>query len=221
MSKTKEQNNKRPNSDGFGTTKSFGGSVIGPDGQKDPHQRLQHIGDAAIEIKETHPPQIASPVTSSTAAISAPAGRRRLITESACLILATIATILSADPCFAVLSQYTIIDLGTLGGHYSIAHAINNTGQIVGESDRRAFLWDNKNGMTDLGTLSDGNDMQAWGINDSTEVVGYSKGQMSWRSFHWQKGRVTDLGTLGGHTKAYDINGAGLVVGRSEITDGQ
>ncbi|MHC4542222.1 MAG: hypothetical protein ACYS74_20955, partial [Planctomycetota bacterium] len=222
MSKAKEQINTRPNSDGFGPTKSFDGSVIGPGGQKDSHQRLQHIGDAAIEIKETiHLLQIASPVTSYAAAISGPAGRRRLMTKSACLILAIIAAILSADPCFAVLSQYEIIDLGTLGGHYSIAHAINNAGLIVGESDRRAFLWDNKNGITDLGTFSDGNDMRAWGINDSTEVVGYSDGEMGWRSFRWQEGKMTDLGTLGGHTKAYDINGAGLVVGRSEITDGE
>jgi probable HAF family extracellular repeat protein len=222
MSKAKEQNNKRPDSDGFGATKAFDGSVIGPGGQKDLHQGIQYIADLVIEIKETiYPPHIAAPVTSPTAAISTPASRRRLITESTCLILAIIVTIFSADPCLAVPSKYTIIDLGTLGGRYSIAHAINNAGQIVGESDRCAFLWDNKNGMTDLGTLSDGNYMQAWGINDSAEVVGYSNGQMGWRSFRWQKGKMTDLGTLGGHTKAYDINSAGVVVGRSEITGGR
>ena len=30
MSETKEQNDKRPNSDGIGPTKSFDGTVIGP-----------------------------------------------------------------------------------------------------------------------------------------------------------------------------------------------
>jgi serine/threonine-protein kinase len=48
--------------------------------EKDPHRRLQHVGDAALEISETmHLPQIAPPLTSSTTAISPPASKRRLI----------------------------------------------------------------------------------------------------------------------------------------------
>jgi probable HAF family extracellular repeat protein len=137
------------------------------------------------------------------------------------LLLAITAVFFFADLCFATPPRYTIIDLGTLHGHYSIAHAINNTGTVVGESDRRAFLWDGKSGITNLGTFGDGNDMRAWGINDFEEVVGYSNGQTGWKSFRWQKGKITDLGTLGGHIKAYNINNAGLVVGRSETTDGQ
>ncbi|HEY5730708.1 MAG TPA: hypothetical protein VIS72_11690, partial [Anaerolineales bacterium] len=53
--------------------------------------------------------------------------------------------------------QYSIVDLGILGGDSSRAQDINERGQIVGEStnpsgDTHAFLW--KNGvMIDLGTL--------------------------------------------------------------------
>ena len=50
-------------------------------------------------------------------------------------------------------------DLGTLGGNYSIAYAINDAGQIVGESalsdedfEIHGFLWQN-GVMKDLGTL--------------------------------------------------------------------
>src|SRR5436309_198471 len=46
--------------------------------------------------------------------------------------------------------------LGTLGGSWSVARAINDRGQIVGDSDTssgksHAFLWENGE-LTDLGT---------------------------------------------------------------------
>jgi probable HAF family extracellular repeat protein len=54
-------------------------------------------------------------------------------------------------------SSYTIIDLGTLGGSRSDAHAINNRGQVVGHSSIangtvHAFLYSGGK-MQDLGTL--------------------------------------------------------------------
>jgi len=66
-------------------------------------------------------------------------------------------------------------DLGTLGGINSVAHAMNNRGQIVGESTTagdsiHAFLWQNGI-MTDLGTLNGGFSSAALAINDSGDVV--------------------------------------------------
>ena len=66
-------------------------------------------------------------------------------------------------------------DLGTLGGNYSLAHGINNSGQVVGESATangyyHAFLYSSGT-MTDLGTLG-GSRSGAWCINASGQVVG-------------------------------------------------
>ena len=66
-------------------------------------------------------------------------------------------------------------DLGTLGGTESVAHAINNSGKVVGEAqvstnDRHAFLYSGGQ-MKDLGTLG-GSGSSANDINDSGQVVG-------------------------------------------------
>ena len=74
--------------------------------------------------------------------------------------------------------QYSITDLGTLGGNYSYATAINSRGQVVGSSntasgEEHAFLWENGK-MTDLGTLPGGGLSLAQDINNRGQVVGSS-----------------------------------------------
>jgi probable HAF family extracellular repeat protein len=70
------------------------------------------------------------------------------------ILTIVLATLLASQP---VSAQVTITDLGTLGGPFSTATAINAGGEVVGEStiasgQQHAFLW--RNGlMTDLGTL--------------------------------------------------------------------
>lgn len=76
------------------------------------------------------------------------------------LIKATISTItVSIASTFPAQAQsYTYTDLGTLGGTYSGAIAINNLGQVVGQgyttgnSAVRATIW-NGGSASDLGTL--------------------------------------------------------------------
>jgi probable HAF family extracellular repeat protein len=70
-----------------------------------------------------------------------------------------------------------LTDLGTLGGRFSEAHAINRRGQVVGASTTRAgamhaFIWE-KGTMTDLGSLGKG-PSRALAVNNNGQVVGYS-----------------------------------------------
>ena len=96
-----------------------------------------------------------------------------------------------------------------LGG--TVAHDINDSGQVVGTSDvggTHAVLWDPVTGMQDIaGGI-------AHGINNGGQVVGESNSH----AFLWdQIGGTQDLGVLSGRITsiAYDINDAGQVVGWS------
>jgi probable HAF family extracellular repeat protein len=114
-------------------------------------------------------------------------------------------------------------DIGDLGRSYTRALAINDAGQIVGESDTantdtHAFL-STGGKMTDLGTLG-GPFSTASGINASGQVVGYADTAGGFfgatHAFLYSNGRMTDLGTLGGaDSSANAINDVGQIVGTS------
>lgn len=115
-----------------------------------------------------------------------------------------------------------MIDLGDLGGGRSVARAINNHSQVVGESKTRAgswhaFIWANGK-LRDLGTLG-GKTSAALDINDSGQVVGYSgTATGTTHAVMWQNGRLIDLGTLPGgrNSSAHAINQHGQAVGASD-----
>jgi probable HAF family extracellular repeat protein len=141
-----------------------------------------------------------------------------------------------------------ILDLGTLGGNESDAFTLNNRGQVVGfalnatpdpfstfylqifgssaGTQTRAFLWDKRSGMQDLGTLG-GPDAQAAFINERGQIAGFSytnstpnatTGFPTLDPFLWKDGKMVDLGTLGGTVGAPNaLNNRGQVVGLSNL----
>jgi probable HAF family extracellular repeat protein len=139
------------------------------------------------------------------------------------------------DTCVAHLfhafrySAGKMTDLGTLGGAFSDARAVNSTGDVAGFSTfsgtdlfapTHAFLYQNGH-MTDLGTLGGGSS-HAYGINSFGEVVGDSfsaSGQTD--AFLYSGGKMTDLGALGTlGSSANGINNSHQVVGSSEVANG-
>jgi len=118
--------------------------------------------------------------------------------------------------------QYTITDLGTLGGEVSIAYRISNFGEVVGYSltngedynTRRAFLY--KDGvMLNLGTLG-GSTSCAHGINNLGQVVGESDTALNpddYQAFLYTGGNLGMLYSFSGHSMAADINDKGQAVG--------
>ena len=93
-------------------------------------------------------------------------------------------------------------DLGILpGGVSSVAEAINSLGQIVGCSElsdfeNHAFLY-SAGTMHDLGTLPNYTfQSEAFGINDSGQVVGESFSGLTGHAFLYSGGTMTDLNSF-------------------------
>ena len=138
-------------------------------------------------------------------------------------------------------TRYTVIDLGTLGGSFSLGSGINNEGQAVGganvtgDTATHAFLW-NHGVMNDLRTLGGPNSF-AEAASEGTGVAGISDTanadplggdacgfgtNLICRAFLWRNGGMIDLGTLGGHNSAAfgsaAINSRDQVVGWAELS---
>jgi probable HAF family extracellular repeat protein len=145
-----------------------------------------------------------------------------------------------------------IRDLGTLGGSSSFSQSVNDRGQVTGlalngisdpfsfyyqflfclpfeicpanATQTRGFVWDEEDGMQDIGTLG-GPDAFPSLINQDGQIAGFSytdstpqptTGFPTLHPFLWEKGKgMKDLGSLGGTTTASvnGLNERGEVVG--------
>jgi probable HAF family extracellular repeat protein len=114
---------------------------------------------------------------------------------------------------------YRMTDLGTLGGQFSAATAMNDRGAVVGWSltptgDYHPFVW-RRGRMVDLGTLG-GNWAMPAAVNNAGDVVGSSMATVGGQhAVLWRNGRMIDIGALfpGEQSVASDINDRGQVIG--------
>jgi probable HAF family extracellular repeat protein len=125
-----------------------------------------------------------------------------------------------------VYANSQMSSIGTLGGSYSFANAVNNSGQITGSSTTfsgttAAFLYQNGT-MINLGTLG-GNQSIGYAINAQGQVAGSSilagstPSNFVEHAFLYSNGKMLDLGTLPGspQSEALGINNSSQVVGDS------
>jgi probable HAF family extracellular repeat protein len=118
-----------------------------------------------------------------------------------------------------------MIDLGSLGGTLGFPNALNNRGQVVGQSNVVGdqsfdpFLWDGEKLIDLFNGTTGGNPITANAINDAGEVVGTAAfpNQPSPHAYLWKNGVAKDLGTVNGDcfSEAFAINSRGQVVGLS------
>ena len=108
-----------------------------------------------------------------------------------------------------------MIDLGTLGGNWSSAEAVNDRGEVFGRSLTRdgamhAFLWSDGR-MSDLGAF----DVYAGagGVNRGGIAVGTNWDQ----AVVVVGGRAAALPSLGGVCQAVAINDRGVVTGSCDL----
>jgi probable HAF family extracellular repeat protein len=122
----------------------------------------------------------------------------------------------------------TFDDLGTLGGSFAVARAINNNGMVVGLSQRAdgevwGFRWDPDTAeMAGLHTLG-GATSAAYDVSDDGRIVGESSVEIGGpsRATLWiRDDEPRDLGTLGGPwSTAWAINDNNVIVGDSSVGD--
>jgi probable HAF family extracellular repeat protein len=135
----------------------------------------------------------------------------------------------------ARLPRYAITDLGTLGGPFSIAYDVTNTGRVSGtaavpEGYNHAVYW--QSGVIhDVGTLG-GLDAEAGGRSEGGQLAilsetsspdplgenfcGFGTGLVCGAAT-WSHGALAQLPTLGGiNAAAFQNNSAGLIAGVAE-----
>jgi probable HAF family extracellular repeat protein len=130
---------------------------------------------------------------------------------------------LTGSPSFIFAGNH-FTPLGTLGGSFSQASAINEKGEVTGSSDNgpvssfvHAFLYTNGQ-MIDLGTLG-GTNSYGMALNDQGHVTGYSDTSGgAQHAFLYRNGVMTDLSPLGAfNSRGNGINNSDEIAGTALV----
>jgi probable HAF family extracellular repeat protein len=118
--------------------------------------------------------------------------------------------------------------LGSLGGAYSAALAVNAAGDVVGNAQvssggKHAVLWRTKQ-PRDLGLLAQGDYSSARDINDKGDIVGEANLVPNGKpqAFLWHAGKIQQLPKLPGGTicSAQAINVNNAIIGSCDVANG-
>ena len=135
-----------------------------------------------------------------------------------------------ADPTATLFDNGTATNINTIRATASMATAINDSGQVVGQETRsndkcgcwHAFLYSN-GAMTNIENTAifpDGS--EAYGINKSGQVVGVGfldANDVSYHAFLYSGGQMTDLNPFNAsQSLAISINDSGQIIGSSSGT---
>ncbi|MCX7106828.1 MAG: HYR domain-containing protein [Methylococcales bacterium] len=131
--------------------------------------------------------------------------------------------------------QYSVSDLGSLGGIYSIGLGVNNSGlvsgfsHLVGNISEHAIVGQALSLPQDLDSLG-GSYSQAYSINNLGQVVGSAMllGDTVYHAFQWDGGATPPLVALkdlkaliaSGNSRAFSINDKGQATGFSSTSIG-
>src|ERR1700759_4389744 len=94
-------------------------------------------------------------------------------------------------------AKYIVTDLGTLGGPYSSARAINGAGQVTGivsrsDGSAHGFIYTFAGGMFDLGSRR-GRTAVGNGIDRAGDAAGYStRADGTYHAFLYRNGKMKD-----------------------------
>lgn len=143
--------------------------------------------------------------------------RNRVIYNMFLVVLAALTALEGADN-----DAYRMTALSTLGGVFSTANDINNSGQVVGysytnEAYYHAFVWSKSTGMRDIGTLG-GLESFGYGINNYGQIVGMSYNARSeWRGFLYgpNSGMIELYSLLDYRSFAYAVNDSAMAAGKT------